>query len=152
MYKILSFLLLLSLTFVSFGDYVVWDKNSKSFYLCTDFNEPQSGVAIDQSGIYNGIEFSVIGVNGDKQISVVNANVPNYFRTRWYVLDGNLYRSYQWVSINDDVHVSVYQRGKTYFYDYPEDGWKDGFIGFVLEVIPPQPPSWTIDFRTQAQE
>lgn len=127
---------------------LAWDKDTATFYLCTDAANPQTGTALALgNNTVGGITVSVAKFGSsstDLVATVTNGDAPtNSLRVRWYLRSGAVNKCYSYSTIDSTTHTAVYSLGRT-----SVDGGRSqvGFFGLAhnLNADPPTAISYSV--------
>ncbi len=127
---------------------LAWDKDTATFYLCSDAANPQAGTALALGNNTVGTVTVTVAKTGssstDLFATVTNAGVPtNSLRVRWYLRSGAVDKCYSYSTINGTTHTAVYSLGRT-----SVDGGRSqvGFFGLAhnLNADPPTAISYGV--------
>ncbi len=127
---------------------LAWDKDTATFYLCTDAANPQTGTALVIGNNTVGTVTVTVAKTGssstDLVATVTNGGAPtNSLRVRWYLRSGAVDKCYSYSTINGTTHTAVYSLGRT-----SVDGGRSqvGFFGLAhnLNADPPTAITYSV--------
>ncbi len=127
---------------------LAWDKDTATFYLCSDAANPQTGTALAMgNNTVGGITVTVAKTGSsstDLFATVTNAGAPtNSLRVRWYLRNGAVDKCYSYSTISGTTHTAVYSLGRTSI-----DGGRSqvGFFGLAhnLNADPPTAITYSV--------
>ncbi len=126
---------------------LAWDRDTATFYMCTDAANPQTGTALALGNNTVGTVTVTVTKTGssstDLVATVTNAGMPsNTLRVRWYLRSGAVDKCYYYSTISGVTHTAVYSLGRT-----SVDGGRSqvGFFGLAhnLNADPPTAISYS---------
>ncbi len=127
---------------------LAWDRDTATFYMCTDAANPQTGTALALGDNTVGgitVNVSKFGSSStDLVATVTNAGAPgNSLRVRWYLRSGAVNKCYSYSTIDGTTHTAVYSLGRT-----SVDGGRSqvGFFGLAhnLNADPPTAITYSV--------